>query len=80
MKYISLAALALISAKTELNYSIGEVIDSPNDVIDVQAVSELHAGMLALSEEKAERAKKLRDKINERESSPANQRLYFLIN
>jgi uncharacterized protein involved in tolerance to divalent cations len=36
--------------------------------------------MQAMSQEKAERAKKIRDKINERESNPQNQRLYFLIN
>jgi hypothetical protein len=59
---------------------ISDFVNSPNDAVDILAVSELHTEMQAMSKEKAERAKKIRDKINERESNPANQRLYFLIN
>ena len=78
MKYISLAVMALVSASGD--YSIGEIMERPNEVVDIQAVSELHSEIAAESMQKAERAKKIRDKINERESSPKSQKLYFLIN
>lgn len=51
------------------------MIEQPNDVVDVMSIAQIGSQMSVMSK----RAQKIRDKINERESSEKNQRLYFLI-
>ena len=75
MKYTSLAVLALVSASAD--HSIGELTSGPNDIVDMASASELHLELSQKAVEKQERANRIRDKINERESNEKNQRLYF---